>query len=581
MKTSLFFLTLFIFKANGDTLFKELSIFCGNNGHKYVDVTFVEKTLMEKFGKQAMISLAKHDIFSKISYKIGNNMVDFEIDTQVLVTDLPTLLNTIERKKIMKAIENHRVKKTMLLLQQRLSKEMEAKLVETIRRSIGFDAYFYIICYVSEHETVLYRAISLKNSPEVVIEPLIFEHDAALVESYNLGGQEIASITDSWSPYIKIEGCNEDGSKCNTTGYLTDMFDAVKKILNSTWTTHKQLDGNWGIQPVSGPFNRSGVWNGVFGKVVNKQYPISINFWVNNIERRGLVDLVSFSDTRTCLVLMPQMKGIDPGLFVRPFRKNAWLALGITFITLLAMNSFPYRFIPFYGNTYAQRFVVLIGWILFVLVNAWFSGALTMFLTSERTLPFESIYDVMRSYPDWKLMMKSGYDIYFLPKVLQDDIEYIKFWERVQENPEETVFQTITEGMNKILMGQFVIYLERGQLLGYIKANPSRNQKLKVFGCSMPDYSSGVIISNNSPLKPILEFVSKKLLESETKDILFKKWFGQTKYKSGGLKTMVLSGGQVILAFIILLSCVSFAFITVILEILYSKCILIEKWRKN
>ena len=33
----------------------------------------------------------------------------------------------------------------------------------------------------------------------------------------------------------------------------------------------------------------------------------------------------------------------------------------------------------------------------------YFSGILTMFFTSDVTLPFESIKDVMRAYPDWRL----------------------------------------------------------------------------------------------------------------------------------------------------------------------------------
>jgi hypothetical protein len=41
----------------------------------------------------------------------------------------------------------------------------------------------------------------------------------------------------------------------------------------------------------------------------------------------------------------------------------------------------------------------------FVLLNAFYGGALTMFFTSEITIPFNNIYEVMRAYPSWNLRM--------------------------------------------------------------------------------------------------------------------------------------------------------------------------------
>ena len=575
MNTSLFLLTLFIFKAKTMTLLKNVSLFCANNGHRYVTVTFLEENLMKKEGQNMMKFLQERNIYSRIIEK-NSKYIEFEQDTQVLITNLQTTLNTIEMKKIMKSIENHKIKKSILLLHPTLNETMEANLVESIRNSIESDAYFHVIFNVAEEETVILRTIFLRNSSKVLMHRRILDHYTTIAESYNmLEGLEIASITLPWAPYIIMKGCDKDGMQCKTDDFLTDMFDGIGRISNSTFTTHKQLDDNWGLQPVSGPFNKSGIWDGVFGKVVNNQYPISINTWVYTIERNSLVDMASISNSRTCLVLIPQIKGLDSGLFIRPFRNDAWLALGGMFIILFVTYMIPYKFINHFGKTSAQKLMALIGWILFVLVNAWYSGALTMFFTSEITIPFESIYDVMKAYPDWKLMTRPAYDIHFMSKVSQGDIDYVKFWKRVQENPEETLFDSVEEGMNKIYSGQFVIYLDRGQILGYIKANPDRNQRLKVFGCGQP-YSTSVILPKNSPLKPILEFSARKLWESGTYEILIKNWFGETKYQSGGLSTTVLSGGQVILAFVILLSCLSLTIFTFILEVLYSKCILIK-----
>jgi len=47
-------------------------------------------------------------------------------------------------------------------------------------------------------------------------------------------------------------------------------------------------------------------------------------------------------------------------------------------------------------------------WLLFTLMNAYFSGAMTMFFTSSPLTPFQSIQDVMRAHPDWLLLHQRG-----------------------------------------------------------------------------------------------------------------------------------------------------------------------------
>ena len=59
------------------------------------------------------------------------------------------------------------------------------------------------------------------------------------------------------------------------------------------------------------------------------------------------------------------------------------------------------------------------SWTFFVLLNAYYGGALTMFFTSEVSIPFTNIYDVMKSYPTWKLKMRAGEEVRFQYKGFQ------------------------------------------------------------------------------------------------------------------------------------------------------------------
>ena len=46
------------------------------------------------------------------------------------------------------------------------------------------------------------------------------------------------------------------------------------------------------MAPLSGPYNKSGVWGGVMGNIVNGKYMMSLSAWVWNFEREDLADFV-------------------------------------------------------------------------------------------------------------------------------------------------------------------------------------------------------------------------------------------------------------------------------------------------
>ena len=129
--------------------------------------------------------------------------------------------------------------------------------------------------------------------------------------------------------------------------------------------------------------------------------------------------------------------------------------------------------------------IVLFSWYFFNLLNAYYGGAMTMFFTSEATLPFETMKDVIGAYPGmncikidlpgklilrdylqenrtsqrpflllridfpgrpiviqlppgWKLMMQSGNEIYFISKALDGDPYFNTFLGRMRDKPSET-----------------------------------------------------------------------------------------------------------------------------------------------
>ena len=138
-----------------------------------------------------------------------------------------------------------------------------------------------------------------------------------IIEYYDLHGLRISGNTLTWPPFFTFKDCNFEGRNCHHFGLFHDFMDAAGKIMNFTWQSYKDPSGSWGIAPISGPFNKSGVWGGVMGSIVNGDYMVSLSAWDWNYKRHGLMDFFSISSDSYLLALTPKPPKVDNGLFVR------------------------------------------------------------------------------------------------------------------------------------------------------------------------------------------------------------------------------------------------------------------------
>lgn len=98
------------------------------------------------------------------------------------------------------------------------------------------------------------------------------------------------------------------------------------------------------------------------------------------------------------------------------FPRESWFFVLLLFV-VLALFLVPYAF--YFNATmpkiWSNRLVVLSGWLAFLLVHAYYSGALTMFLSSESAPPFEKAWDGLKLYPEWKMVSYPGAEIVIQP----------------------------------------------------------------------------------------------------------------------------------------------------------------------
>ena len=145
-----------------------------------------------------------------------------------------------------------------------------------------------------------------------------------------------------------------------------------------------------------------------------------------------------------------------------------------------------------------------------------------MFFSTESTATFESITEVIRAYPKWKLNIREGNEMIFYQKAKANDDDFRKFWDRIESYPQDTVFNSIDTAIRNIEERQIVIHLSEKVLRQYFMENPSKT-KPKTILSKEERRIENMIVTENSPLGPILTFGCNKLLEKGIIDILDEK----------------------------------------------------------
>ena len=150
---------------------------------------------------------------------------------------------------------------------------------------------------------------------------------------------KLYGISTTWLPAIMIDDCDMEGKNCQTHfGLFPSIIDEMSKLLNFTWEDHREMNDNWGLTPISGPYNRSGTFEGVFGAIVNGEYMFNTAEWVWIIDRYELVDFVSVYSNGYVLISSQKPKDLDFGLFIRPFTNKSWIGMQIYLFLLSIKN---------------------------------------------------------------------------------------------------------------------------------------------------------------------------------------------------------------------------------------------------
>ena len=134
------------------------------------------------------------------------------------------------------------------------------------------------------------------------------------------------------------------------------------------------------------------------------------------------------------------------------------------------------------------------------------------------------------------------------------DKDFISVWQRYKENPDETTYYSIKNGLELIENGPNVIFLDERIFLTHLKSNPTK-QKMHIIKLKEKSTFANLLFYKNSPLLPIFKQGVSNLWENGMERQLAYKWAGGWPKDSGSAPSggNVLTLGQMVLVFAFML----------------------------
>ena len=220
--------------------------------------------------------------------------------------------------------------------------------------------------------------------------------------------------------------------------------------------------------------------------------------------------------------------GGDIWMHVRPFRRESWALIVITTLAfILFVNVLTMKLKCFGASLNAplkvKRLIYIIISFFFVVILAFYEGSLIMFFSTDVGETFHGIRDIMRLIPRRKLMMRAGFEAFYKHYAEAGDADYVKFWDQVENNPDETVFTTVDQVFKQFQENNVVIHELESAIDGYLNGCEETKENIDVYVREKAEYYN-FIVPKNSPLGPILNHGTKLLFERGVLSNFKKSW---------------------------------------------------------
>ena len=386
------------------------------------------------------------------------------------------------------------------------------------------------------------RVQTFRKTSSVIKQALSF--DGSSVDQglqFDLKQEPIWHMNLDWVPFVSLYNCNNALKNCQAKGILVDTFALLEKLYNFTFIHDREPNNNWGTELVD---NFS---VGVFGALTDgDNYDLTMGPWSYSIIRYAYLDspnaiLVSSNRMVANLGLTP----IDITLFLRPFTPLAWAICVV--VTILVLGSI--LLIDQFGKFWSVRIVTICGWIFFVLVNAFYGGALTMFFSVSSVIPFQSVEEGLKDHSGWNLFIVAANTFYFKMYRTQDGtiggLRHLK--------DELEIVPDLKSALEKVVNDPGSFFVEDIWRFSYYMTTVpvAGSENVRTFGEYL-EQKWHSLLPKNSPYTKMFRTGMEKLKQSGAIEQLKIKYFGSEVFKNLINNKQSLNGGHVALIFIVL-----------------------------
>ena len=310
------------------------------------------------------------------------------------------------------------------------------------------------------------------------------------------------------------------------------------------------------------------------GDVVTGKYQIGLSSFAWFEDRDRVVDLnVVWIWDHFSSYLIPKDPKIDPGLFIRPFTGVSWMLIFFTFSVHYFLLSLI-KHCAGINNKGFQAVVEWTGWSLFVVLHAYYGGAMVMFFSVDSGLPFDSINDVMLAAPKWKIYILSGSEV-----MLQNagNENYDKWLKEIgNENLKNYMVSSVGEGMKSLAKEDAVYFGQSQQVRRLFNKHEHGIKTLANLSDRRRMYFS-ILLTKNSPLMPYFKKVAFDSIESGLMEAVLHKWIGPKIRHSHNPEGSPLTVGQTFLVFTFLLTFIFLSLVTYFIEVITFKILMPSK----
>ena len=250
------------------------------------------------------------------------------------------------------------------------------------------------------------------------------------LNSFSYQGAKLYGKAKTWSPWFVLEEIHGGGTtQLKTSGAIHEFMDIVSSHYNFTLVPDPATE--WGSLPVTGDWqDPNATFVGIFDDAVQGNTDMVLSFYTIMADRNHWVDM-SFAlyQSKIQFLINSQVHVPDLAMLWRPLTLHSWILVATSTITVAGGIFIPRKLIKDWDESwYSCRVAVITGWLLFNLVNAYYNGALTMFLASAKEIEIPTLEEGLALYPNWKMVvpLKSQLNFFLLSQKNKPQVrEYI------------------------------------------------------------------------------------------------------------------------------------------------------------